>query len=290
MTKNFAVKNIFIWLKEKESSPGACHRRPFPFCAYMKILSHFRSFSVFGTALLLVSAASVTAQDEKAEPPAPAPAEATPAPPATPAAPAEVSPSTPEPAAAPAPASSLETWLTQPSTTPAPAREEIEQFLTGLQQRQQDLSKTIDFLVSRKRLRQESAAKVTETISIPEDASLDHWDGIVRDQKEGKLNDKDFSDAVTAFAKKLRTVNTSQQTESLKLSKLMLQRSTDDDDAPVRHRARATTTTSAATTTPIPVMRAVPVHPPGKSTPPPAPASKPGTGAKPAAGTGNKAN
>lgn len=182
---------------------------------------------------------------------------------------------TAKPAEAPAEAAQEPTvgaWILDPASAPMPSRADMEKYITNLQQREQELSKTIEYLVSKKRMRQESAAKDSKSIGVPAEISMDRWDELNKQREDSKVPPKDYSDAMAAFAAKLQTVNTAQQTVSTKLSHLILRES--DEDEPVHRRTspKTTSTSSPAATpapapaaaTPIPIHRAIPVRPVSK--------------------------
>lgn len=195
----------------------------------------------------------------------------TPAPAEAPGEPAKAAESAP----AGDPGSALESWLIQPDAAPLPSRAEMEAYLGSLEQRRTDLTKTMEYLVSKKRLRQEAAEKENAGLTPPADLTLDQWDALAKQKESGALSAGEYAKAAISFAEKLRTLNSAEKTESLKLTKLMLQRE-DEEPAPVRRRPRV-----IPVATPIPMTPSGVVHS-GKPVPPPAPAGKPASGKPPA--------
>ena len=143
--------------------------------------------------------------------------------------------------------SPFDAWLLHPAGAPVPAREEIEKFLTDLKQRQQDVGKILDFLVGKKRMRKEAAAKDLASVAIPQDVTMEHWDDLARMHKDGSLSDADYADGVANFAGRFRSINWAQENLSHKCAQLMLNHV---EETPVRRAQPVNPPHPAATPSP----------------------------------------
>ncbi len=209
-----------------------------------------KSPALFGAACAAVI--FCTSIGHAAEEPAAAPAAAEPAAPAPEAAPAK--PDEPASASADA-ASSFDTWLAQPNSNPPPPREDVEKYLGDLQKRQDDLGKILDFLVGKKRLKKEAAAKNFAAVALPVDLTMEKWDELNQKHQAGTLADADFTTGAATFASKLRALNLAEETLAHQCAQLMLQ-AADDDAEPVRRprpkKPAATPAPAPAVATPVP--------------------------------------
>ncbi|HEY2342800.1 MAG TPA: hypothetical protein VGH90_07215 [Chthoniobacteraceae bacterium] len=187
---------------------------------------------------------------------------------------AQNEPAAPAPAAAPEPApapaeSGFDDWLSHPASAPVPPREEVEKYLGNLQQRQQDLTKVLDFVVSRKRMRKDQASRETAAVTVPPDITMEHWDELEKTHKAGNLSDKDYGAAVASFAARFREIDLAQEALSHKCAQLMAH---PDEPArvPVR-RARPVESTPPPAATPAPKATPSPKSPPRSGSATPAP-------------------